>query len=59
MLWLFFDDRHKIYIITILIVLLGWTYPPVGILFAVIILADCIIAAGRTQTDSDEGVNQG
>jgi hypothetical protein len=43
MLWLFFDDRHKIYIITILIVLLGWTYPPVGILFAVIILADCII----------------
>jgi len=42
-LWLFFENQYKIYIISFLIVLLGWTYPPLGILFSILILADCII----------------
>jgi len=43
MLWLFFENRYKIYILSFLIVLLGWTYPPLGVLFSILILADCII----------------
>jgi hypothetical protein len=43
MLWLFFENQYKIYIIAFLIVLLGWTYPPIGILFSILILVDLAI----------------
>jgi hypothetical protein len=40
MLWFFFESRYKIYILSFLTVLLGWTYPPIGILFFILILVD-------------------
>jgi hypothetical protein len=47
MIWLFFENQHKVYILSFLIVLLGWTYPPLGILFSILILVDCIIYSKR------------
>ena len=40
MILLFSENQHKIYIISFLIVLLGWTYPPMAILFSILILID-------------------
>jgi hypothetical protein len=47
MLWFFFENQYKIYIISFLIVLLGWTYPPIGFLFSILILADCVLYSKR------------